>query len=223
MKIKFLLLIIFFAIFFHPNSYAQSLKENLILKQQIEDLTLEVQNQKKLTEDLMQKLDDSIKKQDDILLQVNQTTVLIKSLGSNQNSLTGKNAFILNKSGKPIAQINDDLKLYSFSNGNLLGWINPDTNEVIRNYDKSVIGIIENNFLIEESGHAVGSIEYSETLKWDREKFYSQVQKTPISHYFSRTHNADQFNLSTFRYSDWSETDLEELLNFSVSKIQKIK
>ena len=60
-------------------------------------------------------------------------------------------------------------------------------------------------------------------MRWDREKLYSQVQKKPVSQYFIRLENPKQFNLSTFRFSDWSNQKLEDLLFFSEKKIQKLK
>ena len=83
--------------------------------------------------------------------------------------------------------------------------------------------MIENDFILDETGHAIGSIERSENLRWDRERLYSQVQKKPVSQYFIRTESPTQFNLSTFRYSDWSTQMLEDILFFSEKKIQKLK
>ena len=97
------------------------------------------------------------------------------------------------------------------------------TNEIVRNFDEAVVAIIDGDFILDETGHAIGSIERSETLKWDREKLYSQVQKRPLSNYFIRLENPQQFNKSTFRFSDWSTRNLEDILFFSEKKIQKLR
>ena len=130
---------------------------------------------------------------------------------------------IVNKDGKLVAFIDDGLRLYEYYGGYLIGWIKPDTNEVVRNFDNSVIGVIEDDFILDETGHAIGSIERSENLRWDREKLFQQIQKKPTSHYFIRIENPIPFNLSPFRYSDWASEKLEDILFFSEKKIQKLK
>lgn len=205
--------------------FAQATKENLILRDQISKLQDDLSEQKALTSDLLERLNEVIKNQNQLIINFGETTKLIQNISTialpaNQ---TFKDAFILNKSGKPIAFIDDGLKLYEYYGGNLIGWIKPDTNEIVRNFDNSVVAQIEGDFILDETGHAIGSIERSENLRWDREKLYSQAQKNPVSQYFIRLENPKQFNLSTFRYSDWSNQKLEDILFFSEKKIQKLK
>ena len=205
---------------------AQTPKDTLILKEQISKLQDDLEEQKTLTSSLLEKLNDLINNQNQIIIQFNDTSKLIKNIptlttGSTQGSF--KDAFILNKDGKPIAFADDMLKLYEYFGGNLIGYIKPDTNEIVRNFDDSVIAQIENDFVLDETGHAIGSVERSENLRWDREKLYSQVQKEPVSHYFVKVESPRLFNLSTFRYSDWSTQKLEDVLFFSEKKIQKLK
>ena len=206
-------------------AFAQATKENLILRDQISKLQEDLSEQKELTSNLLEKLNDVIKNQNQLIINFGETTKLIQNIStiSLPTNQTFKDAFILNKSGRPIAFIDDGLKLYEYYGGNLVGWIKPETNEIVRNYDSSVVAQIENDFILDETGHAIGSIERSENLRWDREKLYSQAQKNPVSQYFVRLENPKQFNLSTFRYSDWSVQKLEDILFFSEKKIQKLK
>ena len=208
-----------------PTTYAQTTKENLTLRDQLSKLQDDLADQKELTSNLLEKLNDIIKNQNQLIINFGETTKLIHNIStvSLTTSQTFKDAFILNKSGRPVAFIDDGLKLYEYSGGNLIGWIKPETNEIVRNFDNSIVAQIENDFILDETGHAIGSVERSENLKWDREKLYAQVQKNPVSQYFVRLENPKQFNLSTFRYSDWSVQKLEDILFFSDKKIQKLK
>ena len=222
---KTLFILIIFICQFN-NSFAQDIKESLILKDQISKLQVELTEQKVLTTSLLEKIDVLIKDQNQLILQFTEASKAIKNIsqGTQLNQKDKfKDAFLLSKDGKKIAFVDYDLKLYEYYGGNLIGWIKPDTNEIVRDYDNSIIAIIENDFVLDETGHAIGSIERSENMKWDREKFYAQVQKTPISQYFIRLENPKPFNLSTFRYSDWSAQKLEDILYFSEKKIQKLK
>ena len=223
---KKLLFILIISICQFNNSFAQDIKESLILKDQISKLQVELTEQKALTTNLFEKIDDLIKDQNQLILQFTETSKAIKNIsqGTQFDQINKfKDAFLLSKDGKKIGLIDYDLKFYEYYSGNLIGWIKPDTNELVRNYDNSVVGIIENDFVLDETGHVIGSIERSENLRWDREKFYAQVQKTPVSQYFIRLENPKSFNLSTFRYSDWSNQKLEDILFFSDKKIQKLK
>lgn len=206
-------------------AYSQNTNETLRLKQEVSNLSREIKEQKAVTSALQERINILIETQNSLITDLTKTINIIQTIPqtSSTSNNTFKDAFILNKSGKPIAFIDAGLKLYEYYGGNLIGKINPTTNEIIRNYDGSVIAIIENDFLIGEDGYAIGSVERSETLKWDREKLDSQVQKTPISHFFVMTQASTPFNLTPFRYSDWSDKDLEELLLFSEKKIHKLK
>ena len=208
-------------------AFAQAPKETLYLKEQITRLQEDLDEQKKTTSTLLEKLNVLIEDQNQLIQIYQETPKVIQRIFTQSSTLnpqsTYKDAFILNKDGKPIAFIDDGLKLYEYFGGDLIGWIKPDTSEIVRNYDNSVVAFIENDFLLDETGHAIGSIERSENMKWDREKLYRQVQKNPVSHYFVRLENPKQFNLSTFRYSDWAEQKLEDILFFSEKKIQKLK
>jgi len=212
---------------FQTSVFAQTSKEGLYLKDQITKLQVELEEQKEITSTLLEKINELTKNQNQLILDLGQSIKLLQEIFTQSSILNPrssfKDAFILNKDGKPIASIDDSLKLYEYYGGNLVGWIKTETNEIIRNFDNSVIGIIENDFVLDETGHATGSIERSENLRWDREKYYSQVQKKPVSQYFVRLENPKQFNLSTFRYSDWSTQKLEDILFFSEKKIQKLK
>jgi len=209
-----------------PTGLAQTTKDTLYLKEQISKLQEDLAEQKTLTKSLLEKLDETIKNQNQLILQFGETSKIIQQfslVSPFKQQAAFKNAFILNKDGKAIAFIDNDLKLYEYFGGHLIGWIKGDTNEVVRNYDNSVVAVLEGDFILDETGHVIGSVERSENLRWDREKLYSQVQKTPTSQYFVRVENPKQFNLSTFRYSDWSTQKLEDILFFSEKKIQKLK
>ena len=208
----------------------QLLKEEVVkLRQEVEGQKELLQQQKDLTSNLLQRTTDLLNKQDRLIGDLSDTTKIILDISNITRTIstqqtTYKDAFVLNKEGKPVAFVDTGLRLYEYGGGNLLGWIKPDTNEIIRSYDNSVVAVVENDFVIDETGYPVGSIERSETLKWDREKLYGKVQKTPASHFFIRPQNPRQFILSPFRSSDWSPNKkLEDILYFSEKNIQKVK
>ena len=80
---------------------------------------------------------------------------------------------------------------------------------------------LENDFLIDDKGSPIGSIERSETLKWEREKL--TTQKTPGSHFFVMAVAPQQFIQTKFRTSDWSTQKIEDVLFFSEKNVQKLK
>ena len=206
-------------------SFAQTSKDTLILKDQINKLQTDLEDQKAITNTLLDKINNLIDTQNSLIKQYTQTTLLIQNLQTNTNSTQDKfkDAFILNKEGKPYAFIDKDLKLYEYYGQDLLGWINPDTSEIIRSFDGAIVAILDGDFLLDDTGHAIASIERSENLKWDREKLYSQAQKRPLSNYFIKLENPQQFNKSTFRFSDWSIKKIEDILFFSEKRIQKLR
>jgi hypothetical protein len=196
----------------------QNLKDRELssMKDEIIRLRKEIAGQKETTLNLVQRLNELATSQSSFITEL-RTTIF-----TNQDNRF-KDAFILNKEGKPFAFIDTGLKIYEYGGGNLLGWINSDTNEVIRNFDNSVVAIIESDFVIDESGHPIGSIERSETLRWDREKLYGKIQKAPVSHFFERPQTPRRFILSPYRSSEWSTQRIEDVLNFSEKSIQRIK
>lgn len=196
----------------------QSLRDRELsgLKDEIIRLRKEIAVQKETTVDLAQRFNELADRQSSFI------TELKTIIFTNQDNKY-KDAFILNKDGKPFAFIDTGLKIYEYAGGSFLGWINPDTNELVRNFDNSVVAVIEGDFVIDESGHPVGSIERSETLRWDREKLYGKTQKTPLSHFFERPQTPRRFILSPYRSSEWSALKIEDLLNFSEKSIQRIK
>jgi len=196
----------------------QNLKDRELssMKDEIIRLRKEIAGQKETTLNLVQRLNELATSQSSFITEL-RTTIF-----TNQDNRF-KDAFILNKEGKPFAFIDTGLKIYEYGGGNLLGWINSDTNEVIRNFDNSVVAIIESDFVIDESGHPIGSIERSETLRWDREKLYGKIQKAPVSHFFERPQTPRRFILSPYRSSEWSTQRIEYVLNFSEKSIQRIK
>lgn len=206
-------------------SFAQTSKDTLILKDQINKLQTDLEDQKTITSTLLEKINNLIDSQNSLIKQYTQTNLIIQNLqtGSTSSNDKFKDAFIVNKEGKPYAFIDKDLKLYEYYGQDLLGWINPDTSELVRNFDEAVVAIIDGDFILDETGHAIASIERSENLKWDREKLYSQVQKRPLSNYFIKLENPQQFNKSTFKFSDWSLKKIEDILFFSEKRIQKLK
>lgn len=206
-------------------SFAQTSKESLILKDQINKLQTDLEDQKTITSTLLEKINSLIETQNNLIKQYTQTNLIIQNLQSNPKTSNEKfkDAYVLNKEGKPYAFIDKDLKLYEYYGKDLLGWINPETNELIRNFDEATVAIIDGDFILDETGHAIASIERSENLKWEREKLYSQVQKRPLSNYFIRLENPQQFNKSTFKFSDWSIKKIEDILFFSEKRIQKLK
>ena len=150
-------------------AFAQATKETLFIKDQLLKLQEDLSEQKELTSTVLEKLNESIKNQNQLILQFNETSKLIQKPSLPASPIKQQSffnsTFILNKDGKPVALIDDNLKLYEFTGGNLIGWINPDTNEIVRNFDNSVVAVIENDFVLDETGHAIGSIEKSENLK----------------------------------------------------------
>ena len=199
-----------------------------VLRDEITRLRKEFADQKEITSNLLERVTEILNQQNRLNVNFNDTTKVIQDISSfamdtlSQQTLY-KDAFILNPVGKPVGFIDAGLKIYEYDSGNLLGWIKPDTNEIVRNFDNSVVAIIENDFVLNEAGAPVGTVERSENLKWDREKLYSKVQKTPISHFFVRPSNPKQFILSPYRTTDWSTQMIEELLYFSEKRVQKIK
>ncbi len=224
-SVNFLILIITLFLYTSEACYAQVSKDTLILKDQVNRLQEDIEEQKTITSTLLKRINDLIEKQNDLIKQYSQTNIVIQGLQSTQKTKPErfKNAFVLNKDGKPYAYIGNDLKLYEYYGKDLIGWIKSETNEIVRNFDEAVVAIIDGDFILDETGHAIGSIEQSENLRWDREKLYSQVQKRPISHYFVRLENPKQFTPSTFRFSDWSTQKIEDVLFFSEKKIQKLR
>ncbi len=204
-----------------------ALQESILLKEEIRKLREDLSSQKDATSDLLQRTNDLITSQNLLITDLKNTIQIIQNIPSvilsPGQQATFKDAFILNKDGKPFAFIDAGLKLYEYAGGNLLGRINPDTSEIIRNFDNSVVAAIENDFVIDESGHAIGSIERSENLRWDREKLYSKIQKTPVSHFFVQQENPRRFILSPYRSSEWSTQKIEDILLFSEKNIQKLK
>lgn len=219
----FLLFLILFSS--QLSSFAQTSKEALILKEQVNRLQTDLEDQKATTSTLLEKINSLIENQNNLIKQYAQTNLVIQNLQISSKGANNKfkDAYLLNRDGKPYAFIDNDLKLYEYYGHDLLGWINPDTNEVIRNFDEAVVAIIDGDFILDETGHAIASIERSENLKWDREKLYSQVQKRPLSNYFIRLENPQLFNKSTFKFSDWSIKKIEDILFFSEKRIQKLK
>lgn len=206
-------------------SFAQTSKESLILKDQINKLQTDLEDQKVLTSTLLERINSLIETQNSLIKQYTQTNLIIQNLqtGSKISNDKFKDAFILNKEGKPYAFIDNDLKLYEYYGHDLLGWIKPDTNEIVRNFDEAIVATIDGDFILDETGHSIATIERSETLKWDREKLSPQVQKRPLSNYFIRLENPQLFNKSTFKFSDWSIKKIEDILFFSEKRIQRLK
>lgn len=61
---------------------------------------------------------------------------------------------------------------------------------MIRNFDDSTVAVIENDSIIDYTGHPIGSIERSEHLRWDREKLFPKFQKKPVSHFLLNYHHS---------------------------------
>ena len=168
-----------------------------------------------------------IDNQEKIISDLTDSTIILKEFSGFTMSFIDlqkkyKDAFVFNRDGKPYAYIDfPELKLYEYSTGKLLGWIDTNKNEVIRNYDSSTIATIENDFLIGVQGSPIGSIERSETLRWEREKL--MIQKTPESHFFVMSVAPQQFIQTQFITSNWSTQKLEDILFFSEKNIQKLK
>ena len=196
------------------------------LNEEITKLRKEISDQKELNSKLLERITEFTNNQNLLISDLRNTIQVFQNISSNilstDDQRTFKDAFILNKDGRPFAFIDAGLKIYGYDNGNLLGWIKSETKELIRNYDNSIVGIIENDFVIDETGHAVGSIERSENLRWDREKLYSKIQKTPASHFFIMTDPKPSI-ISRFRFSDWSVQKIEDILTFDEKDVQKLK
>lgn len=212
----------------------QGSKDSLILKEEISNLKKEIQEQKDLMRTqgdtvtrLLDRSTDIINYESNIITDLREATAAIQGFSNYTMSFINLqkkylNAFLFNKEGKPAAYIDfPELKLYEYNTGNLLGWIDPEKNEVIRNYDGSTVATIENDFLIDAQGSPIASIERSENLKWEREKL--MIQKNPVSHFFVMASAPQQFIQTKFRTSDWSAQRLEDVLFFSEKNIQKLK
>ena len=211
-----------------------SIKEIQFLREEVSKLRTEASSQKDLLstqKDLISSIkittDDLAKDQNQLLTQFTSASSSLQQILSAtsfiKQFLAFKDTFIFNRDGKPYAYIdNQTLNIYGYNNGNLLGWVN-NLHEIIRNYDKSIIATLEGDFLIDESGHPIGTLERSETLRLEREKIPSQIQKTPVSHYLIRIENSRQFNQSIYRFTDWSGQKLEDLLFFPSDKVEKVR
>ncbi len=219
-----------------PNQQQNS-REAQLLREEVSNLKKELQDQKELIRTqgdatimlLERNLDLTNTQSKTISDLIMDTTVILQSFSTftmTYIDLQGKykDAFIFNPNGKPYAYIDfPELKIYEYNSGDLLGWINADKNEVIRNYDGSTIATIENDFLIDDKGAPIGSIERSETLRWEREKLLGMLLKTPLSHFFVQSAVPQQFIQPKYRTSDWSTQKIEDVLFFSEKNIQKLK
>ena len=205
----------------------QSQREAQLLREEVSNLRKELSAQKDLTSMLMDRANDISDNQSQINSQLQNTISTLKDINSDtdflKQQLLFRDSFIFNKTGKPFAFIDPSLRIYEYSSGNLIGSIDINTNEIIRNYDGSTIATLEKNFLIDQNGQPIGSIERSETLRLEREKLYPQIQKNPISHFFVPIEGKKQFIQTPSRFSDWSTQMLEDVLFFSEKKIQKLK
>ena len=201
-------------------SFAQTPRDTVILREQISKLQSDLEEQKALTSKLLERDTQLIDNQEKTLIDLREFSDFTMTFIDLQKKY--KDAFIFNRDGKPYAYVDfPELKLYEYSTGKLLGWIDPNKNEVIRNYDGSTISTIENDFLIDVQGSPIGSIERSEVLRWEREKL--MIQKTPESHFFVMSVAPQQFIQTQFRTSNWSTQKLEDILFFSEKNIQKLK
>ncbi len=186
-------------------------KEDVSLKNEIINLNTNII-------DLTKKIDGVTNNQELLSKILNALTDLKNLINTSSNSISNsddikylnqllkyKDAFILNPSGAVVGSIdNTTLKIYGFNNGNLLGFVDLKNNIIIRNEDKNTIAKIENDFLINEIGEPIGSIERSSELTKAREKL--NIQKTPESQYTQRNENKTDFNLSSARANRWSST-----------------
>ena len=202
------------------------LREIQSLREEVVNLKDTLSEQKQTTNNVLDKTNEVLQNQQQFTVSINSSISILQDLLTTAMSInqqiTYRDAFILNKTGKPFAYIDNGLRLYDYYNGNLLGFIHPVTNEIVRNYDNSIVALIENDFVLDEGGRAIGTVERSETLRWDREKLYSQVQKKPGSQFIVRP-GPRQFIISPFRSGDWSQQNLEDILGFQEKKIQKLK
>lgn len=203
------------------------LREINSLREEVSKLRKDISDQKDLTSMLLDRTSDLSNSQNQINSQLQNTVTTLKDISSDteflKQQLLFRDTFIFNKDGKPFAFIDPNLRIYEYAGGNLIGLINPDTNEIIRNYDGSTVATLEKNFLIDQNGQPIGSVERSETLRLEREKLYPQIQKTPLSHFFVPIEGKKQFIQIPDRFSDWSTQKLDDILFFSEKKIQELK
>lgn len=203
------------------------LREIGSLREEIIKLRKDFADQKDLTSRLLDRTNDLKDNQNQLTIQVQSTVTTLKDInfdtGFLKQQLLFRDTFIFDKTGKPFAFIEPNLKIYEYNSGNLLGSININTNEIIRNYDGSTVATLESNFLIDQNGQPIASIERSEPLRLEREKLHPQIQKNPLSHFFVPIEGKKQFNQVPYRFSDWSTQKLEDVLFFSEKKIQKLK
>lgn len=219
-KIKLIFLTTTLILFSVLKSNGQN-ANNLILGK-LETIESEVAAQKLINSQQLEALKELIENQNKLLEEVQVTNAAISTLLSSDLSSQGrfKDAFILNNKGVPYAFIDVNSNIYDYNNGNLLGFIDIKTNQIIRSYDQSPVAILDNDFLIDEAGHPIGSIERSETLRWDREKSYSKTQKTPVSHFFVMNLPRQVFIPTEFRFNSWSQKDISEVLYFDPERVQ---
>lgn len=201
------------------------LQEAQILKDEIIKLRKDLIEQKDITSALLNRISQLVNNQNQLINITNENIAIFRDISNSTNrinqQLSFMDAVIFDKNGVPFGFIDEGSKIYEYKGGNLLGTINPN-NEVIRNIDGSIVAIVEDGFLIDYTGHPIASIERSENLRWEREKLYGAVQKTPVSQFFIRN-NPQPFNLSSFRFSTWSNEDLKSLLYFDPGEVQKLK
>ena len=222
------IILIAFLCFCISSTLAQTSRDILILKEQISKLQDDLDEQKELMKTQREINTKLLERSIELTNTQMDSAIIIKEFSDFTMTFIDlqkkyKDAFIFSKDGKPYAYIDfPELKIYEYATGNLLGWIDPNKNEVIRNYDGSTIATIENDFLIDDKGTPIGSIERLETLRWEREKLLGMVQKTPQSHFFVKA-APQQFIQSQYRTSDWSTQKLEDVLLFSEKNVQKLK
>jgi len=208
-----------------PNDTNLLLRETQLLKDELIKLRQDISEQKGLTSNLLNRIIQVVDNQNQLINISTQNGQLFESISTSTNSINQQLSFmdavILDKTGMPYGFIEDGFKIYEYNNGNLLGTIGQN-NEIIRNSDGSVVGIIEKDFIIDTTGHPIASVERSENLRWEREKLYAQVQKTPVSLFFIMN-SPQPFNLNNFRFSTWSNQDLMSILYFDEGEVQKLK
>ena len=121
--------------------FAQTPKDTVILREQISKLQIDVEEQKTLTSKLLERNTELINNQEKTLIDLREFSDFIMSFIDLQKKY--KDAFVFNRDGKPYAYIDfPELKLYEYSTGKLLGWIDTNKNALIRNYDGSTIATI---------------------------------------------------------------------------------
>ena len=205
----------------------QFLQETQSIKDEIAKLRKELVDQKDITSMLLDKVNDLTNNQSQFSSQLRDNTNQLSNIGSDLNffrqQLIFMDTFIFNKEGKPYAYIDPAFKIYEYKSGNLIGFLDSTSNQVIRNFDGSTVAILSGSFLFDETGHPLASIDMSENLRWEREKLYPQIQKTPISHIFTSLQNKRQFIQSPYIFTDWSNQKLEEVLFFDEKNVEKVK